>query len=221
LLTHHLRSSRRGRAGSWEPRAGRLPRLLIVLAGLATLAACGLKRSAPGLDGVPQEVPAPAEYIIGIPDLLRVTVWEQEGMSGTVLVRSDGRITVPLAGALPAAGLTTTELAQAIELALAGYVNSPRVDVAVEEMRSHVVSVIGGGVNRSGVVELRHDMRVVDALAAAGGLTPFAKAREIRILRSQAGEERAYGFDFRAFSDGLAPASNFRLAPGDTIVVPD
>ena len=161
------------------------------------------------------------EYRIGIPDLLRITVWEQEQMSGTTLVRSDGRITIPLAGAIPAAGLTTTELAADIRRALETYVADPRVDVAVEEMRSQVVSVIGGGINESGVIELRHDMRVVDALAAAGGLTPFAKERQIRILRTVEGQERSFGFDYRAFVDGRAPASNFRLAPGDTVVVPD
>ena len=156
-------------------------------------------------------------YVIGVPDVLEITVWEQPDLSGRVLVRRDGKISVPLLGDQVAAGRTPDELGRQIEQGLVRFVTSPRVDVSVTEMRSQVVSVIGGGIEKSGVLELRSDMRVIDAIAEMGGLTPFAKKREIRVLRG----DESYSFDYSAFMDGKAPRSNFLLAPGDTIIVPE
>jgi polysaccharide export outer membrane protein len=156
-------------------------------------------------------------YVIGVPDLLALKVWEQPDLSGEVLVRRDGKISVALVGDTVAAGRTPEELARQIEEGLSRFVADPRVDVAVVEMRSQVVSVIGGGIKKSGVIELRSDMRVIDAIAEMGGLTPFAKQRRIYVLRG----EESYPFDYRAFMLGEEPQANFLLAPGDTVVVPE
>ncbi len=168
--------------------------------------------SAPGTDEI---------YRIGVPDLLDIRVWEQPELSGTALVRTDGRISVPLVGDVLAEGRTPEELAAFLEGSLAAYVTDPMVDVAVLEMRSQVVSVIGGGIQRSGVLELRHDMRVLDAIAEMGGFTPFAKKSRIKVLRKSAGGETELSFDYTSFVNGRAPGSNFLLMPGDTIVVPE
>ena len=104
-------------------------------------------------------------YRIGVPDLLSIRVWQQEDLSGPALVRTDGKISVPLIGDMQAEGMTPEGLASAIATALSDYVAEPRVDVAVVEMRSQVVSVSGGGIERSGVLELRHEMRILDAIA--------------------------------------------------------
>ncbi|MEZ5552335.1 MAG: polysaccharide biosynthesis/export family protein [Pseudomonadales bacterium] len=167
------------------------------------------------------DAPANEVYRIGVPDLLSVRVWEQAELTGTALVRTDGKISVPLIGDISAEGRTPEELADAIEAALAEFVSQPRVDIAVLEMRSQVVSVIGGGIERSGVLELRHEMRVLDAIAEMGGFTPFAKKRKIKVLRSSGDREVELNFDYPAFLDGKAPGSNFLLQPGDTIIVPE
>ena len=169
---------------------------------------------------LPEKIPEDPQfdsYVIGVPDVLQITVWEQPDLSGEVLVRRDGKISVPLLGDEVAAGRTPDELARQIEKGLVRFVTSPRVDISVIEMRSQVVSVIGGGIEQSGVLELRSDMRVIDAIAEMGGLTPFAKKREIRVLRG----DESYPFDYTAFMDGDSPRSNFLLAPGDTIIVPE
>jgi polysaccharide export outer membrane protein len=188
----------------------------MLLAGLVMASLVGCE-SAPVLPARIPENPQLDTYVIGIPDLLAVTIWEQPDLSGEVLVRRDGKISVALIGDVIAAGNTPEELAQQIAKGLGRYVANPRVDVAVVEMRSQVVSVIGGGIQRSGVIVMRSDMRVIDAIAEMGGLTPFAKKRQIRVLRG----EEAYPFDYTAFMLGDAPQSNFLLAPGDTIVVPE
>ena len=163
----------------------------------------------------------PAVYTIGVPDLLEIRVWEQEDLSGTALVRTDGRISVPLVGDITAEGRTPEELAAIIESDLAEFVADPQVDVAVLEMRSQVVSVIGGGIESSGVLELRHEMRVLDAIAEMGGFTPFAKKAKIKVLRKSGGAEVELAFHYPDFINGRAPGTNFLLKPGDTIIVPE
>jgi polysaccharide export outer membrane protein len=188
----------------------------VVLGNLLALALIGCG-SGPELPARIPDDPRFDIYVIGVPDMLEIMVWEQPDLSGAVLVRRDGKISIPLMGDEVAAGRTPEELARQIEKGLSRFVADPRVDVSVVEMRSQVVSVIGGGIGNSGVLELRSDMRVIDAIAEMGGLTPFAKKRQIRVLRG----EESYPFDYSAFMDGDAPRSNFLLAPGDTIIVPE
>ena len=188
----------------------------LVLGNLLALALIGCG-SGPVLPERIPEDPRSDTYVIGVPDMLEITVWEQPDLSGAVLVRRDGKISVPLMGDEVAAGRTPEELARQVEKGLSRFVADPRVDVSVVEMRSQVVSLIGGGIENSGVLELRSNMRVIDAIAEMGGLTPFAKKSEIRVVRG----EESYPFDYSAFMDGNAPRSNFILAPGDTIIVPE
>lgn len=187
----------------------------VILGNLLALALIGCGGGPVLPERIPED-PRVDTYVIGVPDMLEIVVWEQPDLSGEVLVRRDGKISVPLMGDEVAAGRTPDELARVIEQRLSRFVANPRVDVSVVEMRSQVVSVIGGGIENSGVLELRSDMRVIDAIAEMGGLTPFAKKRQIRVVRG--GE--SYPFDYSAFMDGDAPDSNFLLAPGDTIIVP-
>lgn len=210
----------------------RNPRLHHVIAGLGGLAVCVSLvacASLPFLSSDPPPAPTPQtrivgeveDYVIGVPDQLQLTVWQHPDFSGPVLVRRDGKISVPLMGDIQAEGMTPEALAEKIRVALSKYISKPRVDIAVTEMRSQVASVIGGGVLRSGVVQLQHNTRVIDAIAMMGGLTPFAKKSGIRILRDTPEGQVEYLFDYNAFVKGRAPASNLLLEPGDTIIVPE
>lgn len=161
------------------------------------------------------------EYVIGVPDLLVLTVWQHPDLSGPVLVRRDGKISVPLLGDTQAEGFTPEALAEQIRIGLSDFVAKPHVDIAVTEMNSQVASVIGGGVVRSGTVALQGNTRVIDAIAAMGGLTAFAKKSRIKILRDLPDGQVEYHFDYNAFIKGLAPDSNIFLEPGDTVIVPE
>lgn len=189
-------------------------RTLVASLAMTFIVACATEPPQP--TQIPED-PRLDTYVIGIPDLLSVTVWGQPDLSSEALVRRDGKISVALVGDSEAAGRTPEQLSREIEKGLSRFVAEPRVDVAVVEMRSQVVSVIGGGVQQSGVLELRSDMRVIDAIAEMGGLTPFAKGNQIRVLRG----EQSYSFNYDAFMSGGEAKANFLLAPGDTIVVPD
>jgi len=188
------------------------------LIGASLALACATPVEPPPPERVVGEV---EEYVIGVPDALQITVWKQEQLSLEVIVRTDGKISMPLLQDVQAEGLTPDELRAVIEERLAEFIVAPNVNVIVKDMRSNVVSVVGGGVARSGLVPLQRNTRVIDAIATMGGFTPFARKGDIRVLRNIDGRQVQYGFDYDAFIKGRAPDSNMLLEPGDTIVVPD
>jgi polysaccharide export outer membrane protein len=161
------------------------------------------------------------DYVIGVPDLLQLTVWQHPDFTGPLLVRRDGKVSVPMMGDIQAEGLTPVALAETIRVALSEFISNPRVDIAVTEMRSQVASVLGEGVLRSGIIQLQGNTRVIDAIAEMGGFSPFAKKDEIRILRDTPRGQVEYRFDYTAFIKGRNPASNILLEPGDTVIVPE
>jgi polysaccharide export outer membrane protein len=197
--------------------------LLCAWLGIASACAWGPFAGSRATGTPPEErvVGGVDEYRIGVPDLLKLTVWQHPEFTGPLLVRRDGKVSVPLMGDTQAEGMTPAQLAETIRVALSQYIANPRVDIAVTEMRSQVASVIGEGVLRSGTVDLQRNMRVIDAIAAMGGFSPFAKKNRIRIIRNTPDGQVEYPFDYEAFLKGRNPASNILLAPGDTIVVPE
>lgn len=161
-------------------------------------------------------------YIIGHGDRLRISVWKNPELSvEAVPVRPDGKISVPLLDDVQAAGLTPEELKELLTKALAEYVTNPDVTVLVTEVRSKRIYVIGE-IPRSGALPLTQDMRVLDALSAAGGFTPYADKGDIKVLRrTEGGGLVEYHFDYGRYLRGSDPESNLLLEPDDTIVVPD
>lgn len=191
-----------------------------LLAGLclAWLVGCAGSRTAPP----PEEVPGEREeYVIGIPDVLKIVVWRNPELSVEVPVRRDGKISVPLVDDVQAEGLTPEELKEVLTEALAEFVTAPDVTVVVQETNSHTVTVVGG-VARSGQIALTRQMRVVEAIATMGGFNAFARKDRIKIIRERPdGQTVEYDFNYGAYTRGKAPDSNMILQPGDTIIVPE
>ena len=168
-----------------------------------------------------QTASAREDYRIGPADVLGIRVWRNPELSIDVPVRPDGRISVPLLGDIEAAGATTAELRDVIAEQLSEYVTAPDVTVIVVAINSKQVYLVGELV-RPTALGLTVDMRVLDAIAAVGGFSPFANKRKIRILRRQPdGSVVEYRFNYNSFLRGNDPGSNIQLLPGDTIVVPD
>ncbi len=191
---------------------------MIALVALVAFAAGCAGRGAPP----PPEPAAGAreEYVIGIPDLLKIVVWRNPELSVEVPVRRDGKISVPLVDDVQAEGLTPQELKEVLTEALAEYVTAPDVTVIVQQTNSHTVTVVGG-VARSGQIALTRQMRVLEAIATMGGFNAWAKRDRIKIIRHRGGRPIEYRFNYGAYSAGKAPDSNILLQPGDTVVVPE
>jgi polysaccharide export outer membrane protein len=198
-------------------RVGIHSRRLVLAAVAALVAGC----TTPGAPPPPEPEPGTREeYVIGIPDVLRISVWRNPDLSVEVPVRRDGKISVPLVDDVQAEGLTPEELKEVLTAALAEYVTAPDVTVIVQETNSHTVTVVGG-VARSGQIALTRQMRVLEAIANMGGFNAWAKRDRIKIFRETEQGTVEYVFNYGAYSAGKAPDSNLLLRPGDTIVVPE
>jgi len=161
----------------------------------------------------------PDAYQIGPGDILNISVWKEEGMQLEVLVRPDGEITFPLAGEIKAGGLTTKALSDELVRKLKKYIPHPSVTVSVMKSVSNKIYVIGK-VNRPGEFVATGYMDVLQALTMAGGLTPFADADEIKIIRRTKTGTKMKLFDYDEVISGERLDMNITLKAGDTVVVP-
>jgi polysaccharide biosynthesis/export protein len=158
-----------------------------------------------------------SRYIIGPEDSLQVTVWKEPTLSGNFPVRPDGMISLVLVGDLPAAGLTPMALSNDITQRLRKYIQDPVVTVAVLAVNSQRIFMVGE-VGKVGPVMLTPGMTPLQAIVAAGGLSQFANSKRIYILRTVAGKQQKFPFNYKQALKG--ENTGMTLLPGDTIVVP-
>ena len=178
--------------------------------------------SNPGALPPPEAVPGERKpYVIGVTDVLTISVWKNPELGVQVPVRPDGMISAPLLDDIQAEGLTPQELKEVITEALTKFIVEPDVTIIVTEMNSNVISMMGDGLPRSTVLPLRKEMRVLEAIATVGGFTPYAKKNKIRILRKTPMGLVEYRFNYGAYLAGKAPESNIFLMAGDTVIVED
>jgi polysaccharide export outer membrane protein len=150
-------------------------------------------------------------------DKLRIEVYKDATLSQSLQIRPDGKITLPYVGDIVAAGLTPTALRDSISESLKEYIASPTVTVIVVETQPQTVSVIGE-VGTPGVLPIKHQMTVLDALAAAGGFRDFANTKDILIKRNTKTGVQTLRFNYK---DAIrSDAKPFYLQPGDIIIVP-
>lgn len=199
------------------------PQTLLVLALACVLAGCaGTLRETPSFQVLESEaIEAGQDYVIGPRDVLLVSVWKQPELSvADLVVRLDGKISIPLIDDVQAAGLTPLQLKDVIRERLAEYIAAPHVTVVVREMNSKLIYIIGE-VSREGPMVLHANMRVLDAIASAGGFNQFAGKNHIKILRERdAGVPVEFRFDYDGFIAGKNLEQNILLLPGDRVVVP-
>ena len=169
----------------------------------------------------PSSVPATADpaYVIGPEDVLDIDVWKEPGVSRTVPVRPDGRISLPLLNDIQAAGMTPPQLAQNVTEQLRKFVTNPQVTVIVTTINSQRVFVVGE-VLRAGAFPLIPGMTVLQAISSAGGFTTFANVKKIHVMRQVNGKRVELPFNYREFLKGDKAEENIVLQPGDTLVVP-
>ena len=156
----------------------------------------------------------PHAYKIGAEDVLSIRVWHEPDLSGTFVVRPDGKITLPLSGEVMAGGLTPVELSKVVKDAYGKLVNNPEVMLQVETVRSKKYFLVGE-VNRAGAFSLVVATTILDAINTAGGLREFANAKNIVIVRG----EKRIKFNYRDVIRGKNLVQNILVENGDHIVV--
>ena len=164
----------------------------------------------------------PDEYKIGEGDVIQVNVWgERDASVGSVVVRPDGMITMPLIKDIRVSGLTPAEAEQAISEPLSKLIKAADVTVIVNQINSKKVFMVGGGVKKEGPIPYTYRMTVMQAISEAGGLTDYAKRKKIYVLRNENGRQFKLPFDYDAVLKGERMELNIPLMPGDTLVIPN
>ena len=161
----------------------------------------------------------PKTYIIGEQDVLGIDVWKEKDISQTVVVRPDGKVTIPLVDEVYVVGLTPLQLQSLLEDKLKPFLTVPQVTVIVKEISSRKVYLMGQ-VGRTGPFLINSTTTVLQLIAQAGGLRDFAKRKKIYIMRSENGKTEQFRFNYDEVIKGKRLEQNIVLRPGDTIVVP-
>ena len=162
------------------------------------------------------------DYVIGPADVLEIKVRGDSTLDVRVLVRPDGKITFNLLSDVPAAGSTTMQLAERISAGLSKYYEKgvPPIFVFLTEMKSKVVYIQGRGIAKAGPFPLTGPLTVMQLIASAGGMTEYAKVKEIKVFREENGVTTAIPFNYETFRSEKDLAQNIALRSGDIVDVP-
>ncbi len=158
------------------------------------------------------------EYKIGPGDVLDISVWKNPDLTKQLVVLPDGKIQFPLVKELDVTGMTVGKLEMELARRLEKYVPEPDLFVSVVQVNSMLIYVIGK-VNKPGRFAVNTGIDVLQALAVAGGLNPFAREKEVGIFRKKEGKTLTFNFNYDEVSEGHKLEQNIMLQRGDVIVV--
>ena len=211
--------------------------LVLIIAGMTLVSSSSLSWAVIGDDATPAEIPLSSEliepdatswlamspdeegYIIGPGDVLDISVWKDEALTRSCVVRPDGFISFPLIGDVLAAGRTSSQLKSEMEGRLTRYVPGVTLSLEIKQINSMIIYVIGK-VNNPGRFILNVDVNVLQALAIAGGLNIYAKRNKIKIFRHGSNETTIYPFEYDEVVEGKRLEQNIYLRRGDVVVIP-
>lgn len=158
-----------------------------------------------------------ADYLLGAGDLLRISVFGSPELSSEARVSESGNITYPLIGQLAVGGRSAAQVEAMLSAHLVegGFLHQPQVSVLVLEYQSQKVAVLGH-VMKPGHYPLQSASKVLDVLAAAGGLVNGAAADTATLVRKDGSKAN---IDLTALFSG-DPLQNQPVAGGDALYVP-
>jgi polysaccharide export outer membrane protein len=168
--------------------------------------------------------PVSKEFLLGPEDVLEVSVWRNLDLSRSVVVRPDGKISLPLIGDVQASGLNASQVAAKIAARLAEFKENPNVSVSLKEVNSYFIYVLGE-VLKPGKYPLKSYVTVLQGVSMAGGFTPFASKSQMQVIRTHTNENGTENqiripVPYNELVSGKGEIENFILKSGDTIVVP-
>lgn len=159
-----------------------------------------------------------SEYRLGPNDVINVSVYQLDELTRSVRVNSKGMISLPLLGAIHAAGKTVPELEAEITQRLADdFLQDPQVTLFVAEYTSQRITV-EGAVKAPGIYPLSGRTSLLQAIVVAGGVSEYANPRGIIIFRMVEGKRMAAVFDLREIRGGNAEDPQVY---GDDLIVID
>ncbi|MES2915818.1 MAG: polysaccharide biosynthesis/export family protein [Pseudomonadota bacterium] len=170
------------------------------------------------------------EYRVRVGDVLEIEVLEDATLNRSAIVLPDGQITLPVAGSIRVAGRSIGQVQEELARRLApGFATAPTVFVTLSALAErpapaapHTIAIfVLGAANAPGKVEVSPGTTLLQAIAQAGGLSPFAAKKRIQLRRvDKSGNEQIYKLDLDAIERGASAGGTTRLVEGDVIVVP-
>lgn len=164
-------------------------------------------------------VAVPPGYVIGAQDVLSIVFWRDKDMSAEVVVRPDGKISLPLLNDVQAVGYTPEQLRVALVAAASKFLEEPNATVVVKEIHSRNV-FITGNVAKPASYPLTGELTVLHLIAMAGGLLEYSDSGNISIIRNEGGRTEYFKFNYKDVIKRKNVRQNIVLKPGDTVVVP-
>lgn len=158
-------------------------------------------------------------YYLQAGDVIELLVWKEPDLSREILIGPDGFISIPLIGAVEAKNKTLDDLRLEIKKRLSAVVNEPSVNISLRGVAGNKIFILGK-VARPGEYPLTQPVDVLQALSKAGGITPFADAGDIKIIRRTGQNQAVIPFNYNQVERGKHLEQNVTLASGDTILVP-
>ena len=158
-------------------------------------------------------------YLIGIEDVLNISVWKELDLNHEVIVRPDGKISFPLVGDIAVKNKTVDDVKEAVKVKIEKYIPNALVTVSLVKSSSYKIYVLGK-VNSPGQYVQGNYIDVLQALSLANGLTPFASQDDIKILSKRDGQEVTFPFAYSRASTGKNMDQNIILRSGDVVMVP-
>jgi polysaccharide export outer membrane protein len=169
---------------------------------------------------VPPGPTLPADFVVGAEDVLTIVFWREREMSGDVMVRPDGRISLPLLNDVEVAGLTPNEIRERVTELARKFVDEPTATVVVKQINSRKVYITGNA-ERPGPYPLLRPTTILQLIALAGGLKEFANQGDIVVVRTDpSGQQTTFRFNYNDVKNGKNLTQNILLKPGDTVIVP-
>ncbi|MAD74784.1 MAG: sugar ABC transporter substrate-binding protein [Rheinheimera sp.] len=202
-----------------------LAALVMVLVSLSTLTACSYSRQLPRAT-VQESLTTSVsnyQYLVGPNDSLTIFVWRNPELSGSFIVRPDGKISTSLVEDVPVSGKTPTQVARDMEEILGKYIRDPVVTVSVTNFigpYSEQVRVIGEATNPQ-AVSYREYMTVLDLMIAVGGLTEFADGNGAKLVRTSSGGQVTYSLRLDDLIRDGNISANVDILPGDIVIIPE
>lgn len=163
------------------------------------------------------------KYLVGPGDALNIFVWRNPEISGSFVVRPDGKITTSLVEDIHVAGLTPSEVARLAESVLSTYIKDPIVSVSVSGFNgpfSEQVRVIGQA-SKPMAVNYSKNMTLLDLMISVGGLTEFASGNRAKLIRVIEGKQVQFDLDIEDLINDGDIEKNVDLLPGDVIIIPE
>ena len=195
----------------------RMSAVVVACAAAFVLGGCSHALPFVWVDELPPAALVPDPYRIAAGDSLSILVWNQSKLSGDVRVRTDGQVTLPLIGDVAVGGLTPAGAASQIQHRLDGLVVDPKVTVSIRESQTPTYSVVGE-VKTSGAFPLSGPTTLLQAIAAAGGLSEFADRNRIFVIR-KVPELKRIRFTYDKLSRADGRGILFQLREGDIVVI--